>query len=230
MLHNGAASGGFRLGPAVTFRMFFSQYRRLVYVAISSIIGFAFTALMSMRLNGILSGPIVAVPLGLGLLWLIGVFLVDLIWRIKTEPFVEIGMLPRAAAWSVICMIIAALASLLGVIVCPDPAGVYLTLQRSNIDAHWRVDPVTGLTYFPIAFEKADRDGKTEVPWAFFVLDRHSGLSIANGDLVRPSCPQVLAKRLDAQIYFLRQFPIEGSTYLTPCLITAAPRRERPPP
>jgi hypothetical protein len=134
-------------------------------------------------------------------------------------------MLSRAAAWPVICAIIAVLASSLGAHVFPDPAGVYLTLHRSNIDAHWRIDAVTGVTYFPIAFEKADKDGKTEVPWAFFVLDRYGKLSVTDGQLVRPSCPQVLAKRLDAQIYFLRQFPVEGSTFLTPCLITSASHR-----
>ena len=78
------------------------------------------------------------------------------------------------------------LAWLVGAIVFPDTAGVYLLLQRSYIDAHWRVDPVTQVTYFPIAFESADESGRAVVPSSFFVLDKYSELIVGSGELVRP--------------------------------------------
>ena len=206
----------------------FSKHRRLTYVLVSIVIGFACAIFVGMRVSGIASAKVAAAPFEVAFFWLIGVFLIDLIWRVRTGS--SNGMFARAVAWSGICMSAVMLAWLVGAIVFPDTAGVYLLLQRSYIDAHWRVDPVTQVTYFPIAFGSADESGRAVVPSSFFVLDKYSELIVGSGELVRPSCPNVnyLAKRLEGQIYILRQYT-EQDAHLTPCLITPTPKSEQPP-
>jgi hypothetical protein len=207
---------------------FFLKHRRLTYVVASSIIGFGCAIFINMRVNDIASAKVAAVPFGVAFFWLIGVFLIDLICRVRAGA--SNGNFSRAAAWSGICMGTVVLAWLFGAIAFPDTAGLYLVLQRSYIDTHWRVDPVTRVTYFPLAFEKADAGGATVVPRSFFVLDKYSELIVSSGELMRPSCPNAtyLARRLEGQIYILQQYA-EQDAYLTPCLVTPAPKSELPP-
>ena len=89
--------------------------------------------------------------------------------------------------------------------VIPDSASVYLMVRRPYIDAHWQVDPITNLTYFPLAFYHVDESGKTVVPGHFFVLDRGNQLVVNPISHVVdwPKCPGAIytAYRLEDQIY-----------------------------
>jgi hypothetical protein len=221
----------FRSGLTMSSRTIFAKQHRLAYVVVSLIIGCTCAIIFNMRGRGIVSAQVAGVPLALALFWLMGVFLLDLVWRIRTcssgVKFV------RAAAWSGICLCIIVITWILLARVVPDSARVYLMLRRSYIETHWQVDPVTKLTYFPLDFYRADESEKTFVPGDFFVLDQDNQLKVdpATHEVTWPKCLGAIytANRLDDTIYILRHYTMSVTAPIFPCLITPAPKSERLP-
>jgi len=211
-------------------RMLFSKQHRLTYIVVSAIIGCACATIFDMRSHGIASATAAGIPLQFAAFWLIGVFLVDLTWRVRTHS--SNRKWARAATWSGICLGVIAITWILAAMVIPDSASVYLMVRRPYIDAHWQVDPITNLTYFPLAFYHVDESGKTVVPGHFFVLDRGNQLVVNPISHVVdwPKCPGAIytAYRLEDQIYIVRHYTIGATAPLFACLITPIPNRERP--
>jgi hypothetical protein len=221
-------SGDGQSGPVMMIGLLFSKLRLLTYGIVSSMIGCAAAIILGMRGYGI--GPGVAadaVPVGL-ICWLIAVFVMDLTWRIRSgAPGLK---WLRSAGWSGASFGIVVAAWILTASATPNPAGIYLAMRRSYIDAHWQVDPVTKLTYFPIAFY--DYNGKA-VPYSLFLKDSESQLKIdpLGHDLLWPRCSTAsyAAHRLEDKIYVLRQYEVSPELSYSPCLITPAPKSTPPP-
>jgi hypothetical protein len=211
--------------------MLFLKRRRLTYVGVSLIIGCAGAIIFDMRGRGIASARVAGVPLEFAVFWLIGVFLIDLTWRVRARS--SNGRFVRSAAWSGICLGVIAITWILAATVIPDSARVYLMLRRPYIDAHWQVDPVTKLTYFPLDFYHVDESGKIVVPGDFFVLDQENRLSVdpISHEVNSPKCLGAIytADRLEGQIYILRHYTETATAPLFPCLITPALEGEQPP-
>jgi hypothetical protein len=141
----------------------------------------------------------------------------------------------RAIAWSAICVVTMVASWIFAVIVFPDASVIYFKLNRSYIESHWKIDPITKLPYFPFVFYRADMIGRSIVPSHYYVLDEQYRIMFEpffrRFEIRECRDEYTIVVRVDDRTYFIRQYPPGGSwegSYITPCLITPT-LKERPP-
>ena len=199
----------------------FSDMRSPTSIVLAAILGFAGALIFNLRSRGIVSAGVAGAPLEGAIVLLTMLFFVELIWPLRGGS--PLGRLLRAMARSGICSLVIASTWSLGTIALPDSARIYFLINRSYIDKHWVLDPVSELTYFPIDAYELDRSGSA-VPLNFFVMDKEKKLKVdpLSHEVTSPSCPgaQYTAEVIRGQIYVLRHYTIAAGAALSPCLIT----------
>jgi hypothetical protein len=154
------------------------------------------------------------------------IFFAELLLRPRGERLTR--ALFRAFFCSLVALLVGVLAWVWLAPEVPDPARIYLWLWRPYLESHWRVDPVTHLTYFPLDYTGVGKDNKEVVPHNFFVLDDRGTLVLDENPhhgisrLISPSCPgaKYYASRLDEKIYIVNNYIDDPDEPSEPCLIT----------
>ncbi len=206
---------------------------RLIHVVISAIIGVSCAIIFDMRHNGIVSATVAGRPIELATLWLVGIFVADLVLH-KTSHTSELTQFASESARFAgavrsfgICLAVIAISWIAASEVLPNSARIYLMFYRQYISEHWQVDPVTKLTYLPLDFYATDDSERMVVPAHFFLLDREHrlGFDPSSHKVTWPTCPGAIytAFRLEDQIYILRHYAVSATAPLFPCLITPIP-------
>lgn len=190
-----------------------------------------------MRSSGFVPPSVEAIPVYFGLLWIAGVFLLELVRVIRgvtIQPVIAMIEAPiRALAWSGICVIIVVVSWIFAAIVFPDSSVIYFKLNRSYITSNWQIDPVTKLPYFPTAFYKADLIGRSIVPSHYYVLDEQYRITFEpffrRFEIRECRDEYTIVVSVEDRTYFVRQYTEEGGSYIKPCLITPTLKNDRPP-
>jgi len=105
--------------------------------------------------------------------------------------------------------------------VLPDPAVVYFNIFRKDIEAHWKIDPITNVVYFPVDYG-VDDEGK-KFPRNFFVLD-NAGTFAADEytkNLLSPRCgkSKYIVRFRRENVLFLRFYTDGADEPVRSCLI-----------
>jgi hypothetical protein len=192
-----------------------------------------------MRSSGFVSPSLETISVGCALLWIAGVFLCELVPRViaitsRAQLLVTVSEATfKAVAWSAICVVTTLVSLIFAAKVFPASSVVYFKLNRSYIESHWQIDPVSKLTYFPIAFEDAGPVGKTTIPSRYYVLKEHYPKSLDSpvpGFTLSSGCRNdFFDVHVEEQVYFVFHYSEPDEYYLTPCRITPTLKKGRLP-
>jgi len=198
---------------------FFVRYwQDLSYLALSLLLGVSGAIFSDLSLSGLLwRGELFVltlVPVLMG-----AVFVAEIVWSSRKFQW----WLIRAFLWPVGSFVIVFIGWQVAERQLPDAAQIYLRIRQPYIEANWKVDPQTGLIYFPIRYERLDKESK-EVPQFFFALDKDNAFVIApySDNLVRPFCRKAnyAARKVSGQVYLVQLYVNDPDEPSEPCLIT----------
>jgi hypothetical protein len=206
-----------------------SQNPLLTRLVLAAAIGFAGAVAAKMSDRGFAPRWLVVVAAISALGWMAYIFVSEM-----TRPSNKGRLVIRVfcgSVWSCLSLLIVVLTWTYASNILPDTALVYLKLRRPYIQSHWRADPVSKLSYFPLDYTTMDRDDvqpQNFVPRNFLVLDNAGTFLIDeySNRLLSPSCSHAKyeARRLEDNIFVVRIYVDDIDEISIPCLVAPMPK------